>query len=103
MRFTELIVSSEALRPANLTEETIKLLLDKEGEYVLVKVFPKEDLNACIVTDTPPILPNPKVRYSCGIDVGKGRDFGAVVVMDKCPLPAKCPSPANGSLLWLRG
>jgi len=37
MRFTELIVSGEVLRPANLTEEVIKLLLDKEGEYVLVK------------------------------------------------------------------
>jgi hypothetical protein len=37
MRFTELVMVGETPRPANLAEETIKLLLSSEGEYALVK------------------------------------------------------------------
>lgn len=37
MKITEMIMAGEALRPANISEETAKLLLDKPGEYVLVK------------------------------------------------------------------
>jgi hypothetical protein len=37
MKITELIMVGETLRPANISEETAKLLLEKAGEYVLVK------------------------------------------------------------------
>jgi len=37
MKITEMVMAGEAPRPANLSEETTKLLLEKEGEYVMVK------------------------------------------------------------------
>jgi hypothetical protein len=62
-----------------------KVIFEQEYEAIpasnLARVFPKADLDICIVKDSPPVSPNPKVRYSCGIDVGRVRDYGAVTVM----------------------
>jgi hypothetical protein len=46
----------------------------------LARVFPKLDLDRCIISSPAPSGPNPNVRFSCGIDVGKVRDHGAIVV-----------------------
>jgi hypothetical protein len=63
-----------------------KVIYEQEYDAIpasnMARVFPREDLNACIVTDGPPDFPNPKLRYSMGVDIGRVRDNGAMVIED---------------------
>jgi len=62
-----------------------KIIWEQEYEAIpasnLARVFPREDLNACIINDLPLDYPNVKVQYSMAIDIGKVRDHGALFVM----------------------
>lgn len=78
--------SEEGKKELLLIKEQIpKVIYDQEYDAIpasnLARVFPREDLNACIISDSPPVLPDPKVRYSQAIDVGKVRDNGSIFVM----------------------
>jgi hypothetical protein len=37
MKITEMLMVGEKVRPANISEEVVRLLLEKENEYVMVR------------------------------------------------------------------
>jgi phage FluMu gp28-like protein len=77
----------EGRQELELVRSTLpKVVFEQEYEcsflHNIARVFAQDDLDRCTVSSPPPLHPVPGRRYALGVDIGRVKDHGAMVLED---------------------